>query len=176
MTKTKTHFQELWKTYTVQSNSVQSGCKAIGTCFRVCKALTKFLIQKLMKFNVFWKQTHLHLYSSHHHLIPNIIGALGLKKALDCLWVYPDFRLTVPRPGIFLPEIFWAEIRASVLYDKAAASLRYRAAGDHCGSTTDICEISGQLPKALKFWLEKMSGWETRICTSGYRYLLDVLN
>lgn len=154
MTKKKTHFQKPWKAYTVQSNSIQLGCKAIGTRFGVWEALTTFLIQKLTKFNAFWKQTYLHLYSSHHHLIPNIIGALGLKMTFHCLWFeYPEFRLMLRRPGIFLPEIFWAEIGASVLYDKGTVSLRYRAAGDHSGSTTDICEISGQLPKALKFWL-----------------------
>lgn len=143
MTKKKIHFQKLQKTYTVQSNTVQLGHKATGTWFCVCKALTKFLKQKVIKFYVFWKQTHLHLYRSHHPLISNIIGALGLKKTFDSIWVeYPDFRLMLPRPGLFLPEIFWAEIRASALYDKEAVSLRYRAAGDHCASTTDISEIS----------------------------------
>lgn len=94
------------------------------------------------KFNSFFYFESKH--SSHHHLIPDTIGGLGSKKTFDCLWVeYPDFILMLPRPGIFLPDIFWAEIWATVLYDKQIVSLRYQAAGDHCTSTTDISEISG---------------------------------
>lgn len=83
-------------------------------------------------------------HNSHHHQIPDIIGGLGLKQTFDCLWVeYPDFRLMLPRPGIFLPENFWTKIWATVLYAKETVSLRYQAAGDHCASTRDISELSG---------------------------------